>query len=227
MVLASLGRCQSHCQSLPHSRLAPISPPRHQMQRLVSGWIGVASVRCTNSTGRREPLSTAPRSTTPAGSWTGSAAPTRRSSRVGMPTRLPPRPVPQGHQPRPRPGPAARARLPALRRRRPIRPQGRPAPSPTVPRQPLAPRHRTHTTHTTSPADRFCGLCGFCGAWRHPWQPPMKGRAAVTLSNENGPSRSRPYRESDPGVSRRQRSACVPRRPSSPNAVRHYGAGRP
>jgi hypothetical protein len=55
----------------------------------------------------------------------------------------------------------------------------------------------------------------------------MKGRAAVTLSNENGRSRSRPYQESRLGVSRRQRPAYAPRRPGSPNGVRHYGAGRP
>jgi hypothetical protein len=55
----------------------------------------------------------------------------------------------------------------------------------------------------------------------------MKEMAAVTLSNENGPSRSRPYPESGPGVSRRQRPAWAPRRPGSPHALRPDGAGRP
>jgi hypothetical protein len=52
----------------------------------------------------------------------------------------------------------------------------------------------------------------------------MKSMAGVTFSNENGPSRSRPYREQRPAASGRQRPACAPRRPDPPNAVRQLGA---
>ena len=55
----------------------------------------------------------------------------------------------------------------------------------------------------------------------------MKGRAAVTLSNENGPSRSRPCQESRPAASGRQRpSLCA----STAQSAEHrppVGAGRP
>jgi hypothetical protein len=47
----------------------------------------------------------------------------------------------------------------------------------------------------------------------------MKGSAAVTLSNENGLSRSRPCQESRPAASGRQRPPCTPRRPGLANAV--------
>jgi hypothetical protein len=47
----------------------------------------------------------------------------------------------------------------------------------------------------------------------------MEGRAAVTLSNENGPSRSRPCQESRPAAIGRRRPACAPRRPGPPNAI--------
>jgi len=48
----------------------------------------------------------------------------------------------------------------------------------------------------------------------------MRVNSPVTLSNENGLSRSRPYREPCPAVSARQRPADVPRQgslsPTSP-----------
>jgi hypothetical protein len=55
----------------------------------------------------------------------------------------------------------------------------------------------------------------------------MKDMAAVTLSNENGPSRSRPSKESHPALSGAQRAAYAPGQPDPPNAVRHLRAGRP
>jgi hypothetical protein len=54
----------------------------------------------------------------------------------------------------------------------------------------------------------------------------MKARAAVTLSNENGLSRSRPCQASRPAASGRQRPPCAPRRPDLPNAVPQFDAGR-
>jgi hypothetical protein len=39
----------------------------------------------------------------------------------------------------------------------------------------------------------------------------MRVNSPVTLSNENGPSPSRPYRESCPAASARERPACAPR----------------
>jgi hypothetical protein len=56
---------------------------------------------------------------------------------------------------------------------------------------------------------------------------PMKARAAVTLSNENGLSRSRPCQESRPAASGRRRPPSAPRRPDLPNVVPHqFDAGR-
>ena len=56
----------------------------------------------------------------------------------------------------------------------------------------------------------------------------MKEMAAVTLSNENGPSRSRPSLESRPPASGVQRPACAPQRPRPPGAAfRQLGTGRP
>jgi len=55
----------------------------------------------------------------------------------------------------------------------------------------------------------------------------MKGRAAVTLSNENGLSLSRPYEEPRSAANVRQGPACAPRQPGESNVVRHLGAGRP
>jgi hypothetical protein len=55
----------------------------------------------------------------------------------------------------------------------------------------------------------------------------MKARAAVTLSNENGLSRSRPCQESRPAASGRQRPPCAPRQARLPNAVPQLGTGRP
>jgi hypothetical protein len=55
----------------------------------------------------------------------------------------------------------------------------------------------------------------------------MKGRAAVTLSNENGLSHSRPDPEPHPAISGRQRPPCTPQRARSPKAARHFRAGMP
>jgi len=54
----------------------------------------------------------------------------------------------------------------------------------------------------------------------------MTARAAVTLSNENGLSRSRPCQASRPAASGRQRPPYAPRRPDLPNAVPQFDAGR-
>jgi hypothetical protein len=55
----------------------------------------------------------------------------------------------------------------------------------------------------------------------------VSARSAVTLSNENGPSRSRPYQEPRPAAGGAQRPACAPRRPGLPNTLPQLGAGRP
>jgi hypothetical protein len=55
----------------------------------------------------------------------------------------------------------------------------------------------------------------------------MKTTAAVTLSNENGSSRSCACNESWPAARGRQQAACAPRRPGSPNAVHQLDAGKP
>jgi hypothetical protein len=56
----------------------------------------------------------------------------------------------------------------------------------------------------------------------------MSTTSAVTLSNENGPSRSRSYREPHPGSSGVQRPACALQRPRPPSAAfRQPGTGRP
>jgi hypothetical protein len=54
----------------------------------------------------------------------------------------------------------------------------------------------------------------------------MEGRAAVTLSSENGPSRSRPCQGSRQAASVRQRPSCAPRRPGLPSAAPQSEAGR-
>ena len=121
--------------------------------------------------------------------------------------------APRGASPRPptwsRPWPCSRSTA-GYAASTPTRPAPRAAGPP--PRgsssTPLPPADRTYRTDKTSPADRFCGFCGFCGAWRHLGEPLVKGRAAVTLSNENGPSRSRPYLESRPAASGRP-AACL------------------
>jgi hypothetical protein len=48
---------------------------------------------------------------------------------------------------------------------------------------------------------------------RHPGQLPMNPRTPVTLSNENGPSRSRPCQEPNRAASAGQRPAPAPSRP--------------
>jgi hypothetical protein len=55
----------------------------------------------------------------------------------------------------------------------------------------------------------------------------MKTLAAVTLSNENGSSRSRACHESWPAASGRQRAACAPRRPGSTKAMHQLDAAKP
>jgi hypothetical protein len=55
----------------------------------------------------------------------------------------------------------------------------------------------------------------------------MEARAAVTLSNENGPSYSRPYREPPPAANGRQRPASTPRQPDPPNATHRLSMRRP
>jgi hypothetical protein len=54
----------------------------------------------------------------------------------------------------------------------------------------------------------------------------MKGKATVTLSNENGLSRSRPCQESRPAAGGRQHPPCAPRWPGLPNAVPQPKAAR-
>jgi hypothetical protein len=54
----------------------------------------------------------------------------------------------------------------------------------------------------------------------------MKVRAAVTLSNENSPSRSRPCLESRPAFIGCQWHSCASPRPCLPSAVRNLGMGR-
>jgi hypothetical protein len=44
----------------------------------------------------------------------------------------------------------------------------------------------------------------------------MRVNSPVTLSNQNGPSRSRPYQESCPAASARERPAYAPRRSIPP-----------
>jgi hypothetical protein len=55
----------------------------------------------------------------------------------------------------------------------------------------------------------------------------MSATSAVTLSNENGPSRFWPCQESCPADCGRERPANAPRRPGRPNAGRRFCAGRP
>jgi hypothetical protein len=54
----------------------------------------------------------------------------------------------------------------------------------------------------------------------------MSATSAVTLSNENGPSRSRPYREPRPATSGTQRPAYAPQRPGPKDAVRQSASER-
>jgi hypothetical protein len=55
----------------------------------------------------------------------------------------------------------------------------------------------------------------------------MSSTSAVTLSNENRPSRSRSYREPRPAASDAQRPACAPRRLHLQDAAHQLGVGRP
>jgi replicative DNA helicase len=92
-------------------------------------------------------------------------------------------------------------------------PKGGRPPSPRFLVNPLPRATEPTRTYKTPPARRFCGFCRFCGAWRHLRGPLMQGRAAVTLSTENGLSRSRPSLESRPAASVGQRPARAPGRP--------------
>jgi hypothetical protein len=58
-------------------------------------------------------------------------------------------------------------------------------------------------------------------------EPPMEGKAAVTLSNDKSPSRYRPCKESHPAASGRQHPPCAPRRPVLLTAVAPFDAWRP
>jgi replicative DNA helicase len=89
-----------------------------------------------------------------------------------------------------------------------------PATEPTQPTQP----------HPPTGSVRFCR---FCRAWRHPREPPVSASPAVTLSNENRPSRSRPCQEPCLPASGAERAANAPRRPGPPNPVPQLEAGRP
>jgi replicative DNA helicase len=105
--------------------------------------------------------------------------------------------------------------------------RGRPA-SPRFLVNPL-PR-ATETTQTTKTPGRrcFCEFCGFCGAWRHPGQLPMSPRTPVTLSNENGPSRSRPCQGPNRAAGAGQPPAPAPSRPLwSPASPWVIPLGRP
>jgi len=82
-------------------------------------------------------------------------------------------------------------------------------------------------SYKTSLADQFCRFCRFCRAWRHLGEPPVSASPAVTLSNENRPSRSRPCQETCLPASSTQRPANAPRRPGPPNPVPQLEAGRP
>jgi hypothetical protein len=54
----------------------------------------------------------------------------------------------------------------------------------------------------------------------------MTPRSPVTLSNENGLSRSQPYPVSRPAINGPQRPTHTPRRPHPPNAARQLSAGK-
>jgi hypothetical protein len=55
----------------------------------------------------------------------------------------------------------------------------------------------------------------------------MRNLATVTLSNENGPSRSRPYQQSRLDTSGALRVTYALRRPRPTNAAHQLAAGRP
>jgi hypothetical protein len=55
----------------------------------------------------------------------------------------------------------------------------------------------------------------------------MQPRSPVTLSDENGLSRSRPCQESRSDASGRQRPPCAPLRSGLPNAVPQLEPGAP
>jgi hypothetical protein len=55
----------------------------------------------------------------------------------------------------------------------------------------------------------------------------MSPTSAVTLSNENGPSRSRPYQEPRAATNGAERHTYAPRRPRPPNATHQLEAEWP
>ena len=147
-----------------------------------------------------------------------------RPGPVQPPRRPPgrPRPLPQGHRPRACPAACWRSTAGSAGSTPTLPgPKARPAALPAVPRQPLAPADRTHTTHKNPLAEAgSVGSVGSVARGGSPMsttrgEPAMKGRtAAVTLSNENGPSRSRPCRDRA-CASGAQQAAHAPQWPSA------------
>jgi hypothetical protein len=60
-------------------------------------------------------------------------------------------------------------------------------------------RRRNDRNTKNNPRSCFCRFWRFCGARRYLGRPPMRVNSPVTLSNENGLSRSRPCRHTRPG----------------------------
>jgi len=143
-----------------------------------------------------------------------------------QPSRCPPgrspRPLRHGHRPRTSPPAARGARLPPPHRLRTLPRPARPGSAclAAVLGQPSAAHRRNDRNAKNNPRSCFCQFWRFCGARRDLGRPPMRVDSLVTLSNENGFSRSRPCREPCPAVSARQRPADVPRQgilsPTSP-----------
>jgi replicative DNA helicase len=119
------------------------------------------------------------------------------------------RAAPRGHRPRTTPTAARGARLPAPRRPRTLAGPARPRPTrlAAVLGQPSAARRRNDRNTKNNRRRCFCRLWRFCGARRDLGRPPMRAPSPVTLSNENGLSRSRPYRDPSPVANSRQRPA--------------------
>jgi hypothetical protein len=122
---------------------------------------------------------------------------------VQPPRRPPGRPagtVPEGHRPRATPPAARGAWLLAPRRPRALAGPARPGPTrlAAVLGQPSAARRRNDRNTKNNGRSCFCRFWRFCGARRHLGRPPMRVNSPVTLSNENGLSRSRPCRDPSP-----------------------------
>ena len=128
------------------------------------------------------------------------------SSAAATPTEPPPRPLRHGDRPRARPTAAGGARLSPPRRPRAIPGPARPWPTrlAAVPGQPIAARRRNDRNTKNSGRSCFCRFWRFCGARPESLMTsarlavaesggrprPLCSIWAVTLSNENGPSRS-------------------------------------